>query len=125
MLENGKCRLCSDEYKTANPIINKCSKLAQKEYKNRYDWVGKVIHRELCKGLKFDHANKWNIHKLESVLKNEVYKILRDFEIQMDHPILFRRPNLVLINKKKRNCHLMDFAVPIDHRERKWKAGTC
>ena len=27
-----------------------------------------------------------------------------------------RRPDLVLINKKKRTCHLVDFAVPVDHR---------
>ena len=30
-----------------------CNKLAQKEYKNRLDWVGKAIHWELCKKLKF------------------------------------------------------------------------
>ena len=34
----------------------------------------------------------------------------------MDHPILARRPDLVLINKKKRTCQLMDFAIPGDHR---------
>ena len=39
-----------------NHIINECSKLAQKEYKTRHDWVGKVIYWELCKSLKFDHA---------------------------------------------------------------------
>ena len=26
------------------------------------------------------------------------------------------RPDLVLIDKKKRTCHLVDFAVPADHR---------
>ena len=39
-------------------IISKCSKLAQKEYKTRHDWMGKVIHREMCKKFKFDHTNK-------------------------------------------------------------------
>ena len=24
----------------------------------RHDWVGKVIHWEMCKRLKFDHADK-------------------------------------------------------------------
>ena len=27
---------------TVNLIISKCSKLTQKEYKSRHDWVGKV-----------------------------------------------------------------------------------
>ena len=40
-------------------------------YKTRHDWVGMGIHWELCKGLKFDHTNKWYIHKLESVQENE------------------------------------------------------
>ena len=34
----------------------------------------------------------------------------------MNHPILARRPYLVLINKKKRICHLVDFAIPVYHR---------
>ena len=47
---------------------------------NKHDWVGKVIHWELCKKKKFDHTSKWYIHKPESVLENEIYKILLDFE---------------------------------------------
>ena len=39
-----KCRLCGDRDETIKQIISKCSKLAQKEYKTRHDWVGKVIH---------------------------------------------------------------------------------
>ena len=46
-LQNSKCRLCGDKDKTINHIISKCSKLAQKEYKARHDWVGKVIR---CQG---------------------------------------------------------------------------
>ena len=48
--------------------INECSKLAQKKYKSRYDWVGKVVHWELCKGLKFDPADECYMHKPESFL---------------------------------------------------------
>ena len=42
--QNSKCRLCGD-----NHIISECSKLAQSESKARHDWVGKVIHWEMCK----------------------------------------------------------------------------
>ena len=51
-------------------MINECSKLAQKEYKTKHDMEGKVIHWELCKKLKFDHANKWHMHKQKSILEN-------------------------------------------------------
>ena len=41
-------RLCGDRDETINHIINECRILAQKEYNTRHDWVGKVIHWELC-----------------------------------------------------------------------------
>ena len=41
---NSKFRLFSDRVETINHIRSKCSKLAEKEYKTKYDWVAKVIH---------------------------------------------------------------------------------
>ena len=61
--------------------------------------MGKMINWELCKRLKFDHTNEWYMLKLESVFENKTHKILGDFEIQMDHSILARRPDLVFIRK--------------------------
>ena len=54
---------------TVNHIVRKFKKLAQKEYKSRHDWMGNVSHKELCKRLKFDHADIWYMHK-SSVLEN-------------------------------------------------------
>ena len=71
--QNSKCRLCSDRDETINHIISECSKLAQKECKARHDWVGKVIHREMCKKFKFDHANKWYMHNPAPVLENNTH----------------------------------------------------
>ena len=52
--ENSKYRLWGDRDKRINYIISESSKLEQKEYKDRFDWVGKVFHKELCKKFKFD-----------------------------------------------------------------------
>ena len=41
-------------------LISECCKLIQRTYKTRHDWERKVIHRELCKKLKFDRATKSN-----------------------------------------------------------------
>ena len=41
------------------------------------------------------------MNKQESGRENEMLKILLGFAIQTDHLMLIRRPNLVLINKKK------------------------
>ena len=51
-----------DEDETSNHV-SECSKIVQKEYKTKHDRVGRVIHRELCKKLKFDHTIKYYVHK--------------------------------------------------------------
>ena len=60
--QNSKCWLCGDRDETINHIVSECSKLTQKEYKTRHDWVGKVIHWGMCKKFKFNHRNKWYMH---------------------------------------------------------------
>ena len=96
--------------------MQQCSKLVQKEYKTRYDWVGKGIHWEMCEKLKIDQTNKWYKHNPASVVENDTDKLLWDFDIQTDHLISARRPDLIIINKKKRTCTIVDFAVPADRR---------
>ena len=114
--QNSKCTLCGDRDETMNHIINECSKLLLKESKMRHDWVGKVIHWEMCKKFKFDHINKWYMHNPAPVLENIPLKLLRDVYIHTDHLISSRKPDLIIINKKKRICKIVDFAVPADHR---------
>ena len=116
MPQNSRCRLCIERDETINHILSECSKLAQKEYKTRPDWVGKAIHRELCKKLKFDYANKWYMRNPASILENETRKLLRYFEIQAYHRMSSTRPDLIVINKKKRSFRIVDFAVPAAHR---------
>ena len=49
----------------------------------------------------------------ESILKNETYKVLWDFEIKTDHLISARQQD----NKKKKSlCWTVDFAVPVDYK---------
>ena len=68
--QKSKCTLCGDRDGTINHIIIDCSKLAQKLYKTRRDWVGKVIHWEMYKKFKIDHTNKWYMHNLENDTHN-------------------------------------------------------
>ena len=95
-----KCRIYGDRDKMINHIISECSKLAQKEYKARHDWVGKVIHWEMCKKFKFGHTNKWYMHN-QHLSKKKTHKLLWDFNMQMDHQIPARRLDFIIINKKK------------------------
>ena len=50
-------------------------------------------------------------------MENEIHKFLWDFEIQTDHLISVRRPDLWIVHKKKkRTCRIEDFTIPADHR---------
>ena len=79
----------------------------------RHDWV---VHWEMRRKFQFDQTNKWYMHYPAPVLENDTHKLLWDFNIQTDHLILARRPDLIIINKKKKICKIVDFAVPADHR---------
>ena len=124
--QNNKCRLCRDRDETINHIIIECCKLAQKEYKARHEWVGKVIHWEMCKKFKSDHTNKWFMHNTAPVLENDTYKFLWDFNMQTDYLIPARRPDLIMINQKKenlRNCRLCCPGGPQNKSEGMCKKG--
>ena len=45
---------------------------------------------------------KLYMHNPESVLENETHKTLRDFQIQTDHLISARWPDLMTVKKKKK-----------------------
>ena len=90
--QNSQCRVCSDRDETINHIISGCSKSAQKEYKARHDWVGKVIHWEMCKKFRYIY-----MHNPAPVLENDTHKLLWDFDIYTDHLISARRPDLIMI----------------------------
>ena len=49
-------------------------------------------------------------------MENETHTFLWDFEIQTDHLIPARRPDQVIIYKRKQKIgHLVDFIFPRDH----------
>ena len=63
-----------------------------------------------------DKADKWYEHEPDSVSENDDVKLLWDVNIQCDHIIEARRPDIVVVNKEERNCTIIDIAVPADKR---------
>ena len=68
-----KARVDFNDSNEAVNYISECSKLAQKLYKSNHNWVGRVIHWELCKSLMFGYGDKCYVPK-----ENEMPKILWD-----------------------------------------------
>ena len=46
------------------------------------------------------------------------HRLLWDFEIQTDHLISAKKPDLIIINKNERTCIIVDFTVQADHGEK-------
>ena len=110
------CRLCKKADESIDHVVSGCSKLAQKEYKRTHDNLGKIVHWKLARKCNFEAGDKWYEHEPESVLESEDHKILWDFSIRTDHVIEAWRPDLVIVDKKRRTCKMIDFAFPGDSR---------
>ena len=102
--------------KSIDDVVSGCSKLPQKEYKKRHDNLGKIVHWKRPRKCNFEAGGKWYEHEPESVLENEDCKIFWDFTILTDHVVEDRRPDLFVVNKKRRTCKIIYFAVPGDSK---------
>ena len=94
-------------------MVSECSKLAQREYNRTHDNVARIIHCELCRLYELDKANKWFEHQSSSVLEMDRTKVLWDFNIQCDHIIEGRRPDIVIVEKEE-VCKIIDITIPGD-----------
>ena len=110
------CRMCKEKGESVMHILSECSKLAQREYKRRHDNVARIVHWELCGMYKIERAKNWYEHEPKAVIESDEIKILWDFNIQCDHIIEHRRPDILVVNKKEKSCQIIDIAVPGDLR---------
>ena len=111
-----KCRLCGERKETVTHIVSACEVIANKEYKRRHDKVCLNLHWQLCKKNGFPVADRWYNHETEQAMENDEVNILWDFMVQCDIHIEHRKPDIIVVDKKKRVCKIIDEACPGDHR---------
>ena len=108
--------MCRVENKTVSHIVSECKMLAQKEYKKRHDNVCRYIQWKLCKKNGFQGAQQWYEPEPDGVIENKGYKILWDFTIKCDTKIEAQRPDIVVIDKTKKEVKIVDATIPGDVR---------
>ena len=64
-------RMYGTRNETIFHIVSECGKIAQKEYKQRHDSVGKYVHWQFCEKLGLNRARLWYDHEPVSVVENE------------------------------------------------------
>ena len=55
-------------------------------------------------------------HTPHSVIENDEVKIIWDFTVQCDRYVQNQRPDIVVIEKSKQECMIIEIAVPNDER---------
>ena len=93
-----------------------CGKLVQKDYKRRNDSVGRYVHWQCWEKLGLNRDRLWYEHEPESVVQNENFKIRWDFTIHCDYMIEARRPDIVIVDKVKKETMNTDVAISGDKR---------
>lgn len=114
--ESALCRMCKTKDETVTHIISECSKLAQTDYKARHDKVAGAVHWSIMKAHGLPHTKSWYEHRAEKVVENEEVKVLWDFNVYVDKYIEARRPDIIIVKKKEKECVIIDIAVPGDVR---------
>ena len=110
------CRMCGEKDESMGHLVGECSKLAQAEYKHRHDNVARMIHWNIAHSYAFDVSSKWHERKPVGVIENDHVKLLWDFIIQTSTYIQARRPDVVVVDREKKTCNIIDIAVPVDVR---------
>ena len=117
IIKNGadpKCRFCDGATETIDHIISGCPVLALKEYKLRHDRVGQYIHWSVCKQVNAPHAEHWYEHHPDPVTETQDVTILWDFSVHTDRTIKANRPDIIIKDRKKKQCLLIDMTIPSD-----------
>ena len=70
----------------------------------------------MCRKNGIEVKPKWYEDQPEAVQENERYKILWDFNIQTDHVIEARRPDMIVTERETKFAKIIDFAIPHDSR---------
>ena len=60
-------------------------------------------------------CERCNESKVESVIENDIVKILWDVCIQVDRQIEHRKPDIVVMEKTMSKCLIIDVACPVDN----------
>ena len=69
-----------------------------------------------CKKYDLESKDKWYEHVPLGCVENDTIKLLWDINVQCDHVIEARRPDIILVDKENKVCTIIDVAVPGDIR---------
>jgi len=110
------CHLCHSADESIDHLISSCTFLVQSHYKKRHDVVASYIHWKLSNNAGFDVVKNWWQHHPDSVLENDVCRILWDYTIFTGSSLAHNRPDITYMIKGENKTMFIEVAVPGDSR---------
>ena len=103
--------------------------MAPTKYLQRHDNVCKYVHDQLLLKYGFkESATAWYQYQPRAVEENENVIILWNFSVQTDHAIQHNKPDIIVIDKRRKVARTIDIAIPNDNnvcRKRFDKIRAC
>lgn len=116
-----KCRKCGTSGETIEHIMAGCTALADSAYLGRHNQLAKIVHRQLAlkHGMLNSGAPPYYKYNPAPVMEANNTIIYWDRPIFTDKTVAFNRPDIVLIDRNKKEAILVDIAVPLTHNLKK------
>ncbi|XP_044760829.1 uncharacterized protein LOC123318276 [Coccinella septempunctata] len=115
-IQSDQCRLCAEKTETIDHIISGCTKLAKTRYIERHNQVAKIVYLELLKMCGMEHDDTpYYKYEPNAVRENVQFKIYWDKTILTNRTVQHNRPDITLVDRRKKKTYLIDVAVPSAH----------
>ncbi|XP_037930235.1 uncharacterized protein LOC119664965 [Teleopsis dalmanni] len=114
-LISDKCRQCGEQTETVDHILAGCTCLAQREYTKRHNNVVNILHKQICNKYRLIDRENVPYYKYtpQAVYDNPDVKIYYDRTIYSDHTRLHNRPDITIVDKRRREGLFIDVAIPM------------
>ena len=110
--QDPRCRLCKDASETVQHIVAGCKMQAGTAYTERHNQVAGIVYRNICSEYGLDPPkSRWETP--QKVVENNRAKLLWDFPIQKNRKVLANQPDIVVIDKQKKDAVVIDVAVNV------------
>lgn len=115
-LEDDRCRRCCQQSETIQHIMGACQTLAATEYLARHNQVAKIVHQSLARrhGLVNEEIPYYR-YLPSVVLESGTHKLYWDRSVLTDRTIVHNRPDIILMDKVKKETFLIDVGIPNSH----------
>ena len=117
-LNDERCNTCSVT-RNVDHVATRCRRLVSHEYKRRHDEATRCIALKLSRMYSFTKTRRVRNFRVGDILENERAKLYFDVHIKTPVYIKHNRPDIVVIDKAKRQALIIEVGISSDHEIRR------